>query len=300
LTAVTAERKVWTILEMLQWGTSYLTEKGFGEPRLTTELLLAHVLQCKRIDLYTKFDKPLSDHELNTFKVVFKRRLAHEPLQYIVGETEFMGLKFFVDPRVLIPRPETEIVVETAMEICSTRFADQKQIRILDIGTGSGCIAVSCAKMIPASTVRAIDVSADALEVSKQNAEENNVSDRIEFTQLDVLKIHPEDFGEKFHLVVSNPPYIPQHDFEKLELEIRDYEPKLSATDGSDGLSFYRFYSAALQSFLEPNGAIVVEYAYNQAEEVAAIFRTAGWKNIEMRKDYGENFRCLIATLSNE
>lgn len=292
--AVSTERKVWTILEMLQWGTSYLTDKGFDEARLTTELLLAHVLHSKRIDLYTKFDKPLNDAELGSFKEKFKRRLAHEPLQYIVGETEFMGLKFFVDPRVLIPRPETELLVETAVETCSKKFLDQ-QIRILDVGTGSGCIAISCAKMIPTATVRAIDASAEALEVAKRNAKENSVYERIEFSTFNIHDVRPEEFGEKFHLVLSNPPYVSLSDFEKLEPEIRDYEPKFAVTDGGDGLSFYRSYSSSIKSLLKPSGVMIVEHAYNQAEDIEKIFQEAGWKNIEKKKDYSGNFRCLVA-----
>ncbi len=285
---------------MLQWGTSYLTDKGFDESRLTTELLLAHVLQCKRIDLYTKFDKPLSDVELGVFKEMFKRRLAHEPLQYIIGETEFMGLKFFVDPRVLIPRPETEILVETAVKICSQNFANQPHIRILDIGTGSGCIAVSCAKMIPTAAVQAIEKSAGALEIAERNAAENNVSDRIEFTEYDVLQIQSRDFIDGFHLVLSNPPYISRQNFDSLPPEIRDYEPKFSLTDDGDGLSFYRLYASAIRPLLKDNGMILVEHAFDQAEKVESIFRAEGWKRIGKYKDYIGHFRCLAAAVSEE
>ncbi len=285
---------------MLQWGTSYLTDKGFDESRLTTELLLAHVLQCKRIDLYTKFDKPLSDIELGVFKEIFKRRLAHEPLQYIIGETEFMGLKFFVDQRVLIPRPETEMLIEAAAKICSQSFADQPQIRILDIGTGSGCIAVSCAKMIPTAAVQAIEKSAGALEIAKRNAAENNVSDRIEFTECDVLQIQSRDFIDGFHLVLSNPPYISRQNFDGLAPEIRDYEPRFSLTDDGDGLSFYRLFSSAMRPLLKDNGMILVEHAFDQAEKVESIFCAEGWRRIEKFKDYSGHFRCLAAAVSEE
>ncbi|MDE3057938.1 MAG: peptide chain release factor N(5)-glutamine methyltransferase [Bacteroidota bacterium] len=298
--AVSTERKVWTILDMLQWGTTYLADRGFDESRLTTELLLAHILQCKRIDLYTKFDKPLNEAELASFKTAFKRRLEHEPLQYIVGETEFMGLKFFVDPRVLIPRPETETLVEAAVEICSNRLAHQQQVRVLDIGTGSGCVAVSLAKMIPAAKVLAIDKSADAVEVAKRNAEENHTVDRIEFTHLDIVQIPQKNFSEKFHLIVSNPPYISNREFSELPPEIRDYEPRFALTDEGDGLGFYRFCSSVAKSFLEPNGVVLVEHAFNQADEVERVFRSAGWKQIEKRKDYSGNFRCLIAAMEGE
>ncbi|MDD8018416.1 MAG: peptide chain release factor N(5)-glutamine methyltransferase, partial [Bacteroidota bacterium] len=175
MTVDATAKKVWTILDLINWGTNYFTEKGFDEARLSVELLIAHVLKLQRIQLYTNFDKPLADEELTALKELIKRRLQHEPLQYITGETEFMGLKFSVDPRVLIPRPETELLVEQVIERTRNTFGGVETVRILDVGSGSGCIAVSLAKLISNVHVTAIDISKDALEVAKANAERNGV-----------------------------------------------------------------------------------------------------------------------------
>ena len=175
------QKRVWTILEMLQWGTSYLTEKGFDESRLTVELLLCHLLRLKRIQLYTSFDKPLTDAELSSFKGLFQRRLQHEPVQYIIGSTEFMGREFVVDRRVLIPRPETEVLIEHALQFAKEHFAGQP-VKILDIGTGSGCIAVSLAASNENAAVVAFDTSAGAVDVARMNAEKNGVEKKVTFS----------------------------------------------------------------------------------------------------------------------
>jgi release factor glutamine methyltransferase len=290
-------KKVWTILEMIQWGTSYLAEKGFDESRLTIEHLLSHVLRLRRVQLYTNFEKPLTDAELASFKALLQRRLQHEPLQYIVGTTEFMGREFVVDKRVLIPRPESELLVEVAVRYAKENFP-RLPSRILDIGTGSGCLAVSCAAMIQDAAVTAFDISDDAIHVAGMNAEKNGVSDKIVFSVGDVFKINAADFPEKFHLIVSNPPYISKADFEELQPEIRVFEPSLATTDGDDGLSFYRCIAGIARTLLEPNGAVIAEHAFDQSAGVENIFREAGWGSTESVKDYSGNPRCFIAKLS--
>ncbi len=279
---------------MLQWGASHLAEKGFDESRLIIELLLAHVLKLKRIQLYTNFDRPLSAEELASFKALLQRRLHHEPLQYIIGSTEFMGYEFLVDRRVLIPRPETELLVEQAVQYVAENFSHQP-IRIIDIGTGSGCIAVSLAKMIENVSVVAFDKSAEAVEVARMNAKTNEVEQKVEFTVRDVFTVSSEDFFSKFHLIVSNPPYISTSEFESLQPEIQDYEPSFATTDGGDGLSFYRRIADLGKSLIEPNGAVIVEYAYDQSTAVRGIFLQSGWDNIRLLNDYSGNPRCLIA-----
>jgi len=279
---------------MLQWGTSYLAEKGFDESRLTIELLLSHVLRLKRIQLYTNFEKPLTQDELTSFKILLQRRLLHEPLQYIMGTTEFIGREFLVDKRVLIPRPETEVLAEVAV-----RFAKENShsvpSKILDIGTGSGCLAVTCAAMIENAVVTAFDISKDAIDVARSNAERNGVGDKIAFSVRDVFITSAADFPEKFHIVISNPPYISKSDFDGLQQEIRKFEPSLSTTDGDDGLSFYRRIADIARSLLESNGAVIVEHAYNQAAEVQEIFRSSGWETIDSIQDYSGNPRCIVA-----
>ena len=279
---------------MLQWGASYLSEKGFDESRLTVELLLSHVLKLKRIQLYTNFDRPLDDGELASFKALFQRRLQHEPLQYILGTTEFMGLEFNVDRRVLIPRPETEAVVEEAIRFINENFGGQAP-RLLDIGTGSGCIAISLAHAIRTANVLAIDLSKEILDIATANAGKNGVADEVEFAVRDLFNSEEGDFRGEFYLVVSNPPYISQSDFAHVQPEIRDYEPAIATTDGGDGLKFYRRIARVAASWLVPGGAVIVEHGYNQADAVAEIFSNMGWPELRSFKDYSGIPRGLVA-----
>jgi release factor glutamine methyltransferase len=296
LTVAAASKKVWTILEMLQWGTSYLAEKGFDESRLTIEVLLSHVLRLKRIQLYTNFEKPLTHAELTSFKILLQRRLQHEPLQYIIGTTEFMGREFLVDKRVLIPRPETEVLAEVTIRYAKENFSSLPS-KILDIGTGSGCLAVTCAVMIENAVVTAFDVDKDAIDVARSNAERNGVGDKIAFSVRDVFTAVAADFPEKFHLVISNPPYISKSEFEGLQPEIRKFEPPSATTDGNDGLNFYRCIAGIARPLLESNGAVIVEHAYNQASAVQEIFRDVGWNSLESVRDYSGIPRCIVAKL---
>jgi release factor glutamine methyltransferase len=294
LAVAPAQKKVWTILEMLQWGASYLAEKGFDESRLTIELLLGHVLNLKRIQLYTSFDKPLTEAELALFKALLQRRLQREPLQYIVGSTEFMGRKFAVDRRVLIPRPETEVVVEQAIRLVQERFPGQT-VRVLEVGTGSGCIAVSLAAMVENASVTAIDKSSGAVDVALVNAEMNGVRGKISFTVNDFLAMSDADFSSRYHLIVSNPPYISKKQFAGLQPEIRNFEPPFALTDEDDGLSFYRPIAHIGKNILEPGGAIIVEHAFDQSESVTNIFSEEGYAELQPFDDYSGNRRGLIA-----
>lgn len=281
---------------MLQWGTSFLAEKGFDESRLTIELLLSHVLRLRRIQLYTNFEKPLTHAELTSFKILLQRRLQHEPLQYIIGTTEFMGREFLVDKRVLIPRPETEVLAEATVRYAKENFPSLS-LKILDIGTGSGCLAVICAAMIENAVVTAFDISNEAVDVARSNAERNGVGKKIAFSVRDVFDTSAADFAGRFHLVISNPPYISKSEFDGLQPEIREFEPSSATTDGSDGLSFYRRVANLARSLLESNGAVIVEHAYNQAVAVQEIFRNAGWESVDSVRDYSGNARCIVAKL---
>ena len=290
-----AAKKFWTILDLINWGTTYLSEKGFTDSRLSIELLLAHVLNLQRIQLYTNFDKPLSEDELATFKELFKRRLNHEPLQYLIGKTEFMGLEFSVDERVLIPRPDTEVLVEKVLELSKIMFSNEPEIKIFEIGSGSGCIAISLAKMIPTAKIISIDVSANALNVAKANAEKNGVSDQILFEEKDVFQRVGRLTPDQCHLIVSNPPYISLQEYDELPADISKYEPRLALADEGDGLKFYHEIAKIANDILCENGVIVVEHAYNQSEEVQKIFQVNGWPNTESIKDYSGNNRCVVA-----
>ena len=276
------EQKLWTSLSIINWSTDYLASKDIDSPRLTCELLLARVLRCSRIDLYTKFDRPLLQEELIQFKLLFKRRLLREPLQYILAETEFMGLKFNVDRRVLIPRPETEIVVEQVIALAKrTPLA-----YILDIGTGSGNIAISLATCLDKCEIDAVDVSSEALEVARHNLELHRCGRRVNLIQCDVLQ---EDLmlpRERYDLIVSNPPYISQAEFRSLQVEVRDFEPMIATTDGADGLKYYHAIADIGKRYLVQGGWIVVEHAYNQSDAVRSLFFDTGYSDIEITYDY--------------
>ncbi len=216
-------------------------------------------------------------------------------MQYIVGSTEFMGLKFVVDRRVLIPRPETEVVVEHAIQYAKEHFRGQP-LRILDIGTGSGCIAVSLAALIENASVVAFDKSPDAVDLARINAEKNGVEKRVAFSVADVFGAFENDLTSTFHLVVSNPPYISKEEMEELQPEIKEFEPPSAVTDDGDGLSFYRRIAQIGGAFLNEGGAIVVEHAYNQSESARKIFTEAGWGGVHTFSDYSGNDRGLIVT----
>ncbi|MEW5798028.1 MAG: peptide chain release factor N(5)-glutamine methyltransferase [Bacteroidota bacterium] len=291
--AAETPKKIWTLLDLVTWGTTYLTEKGFDDPRLNIELLLAHLLRLQRIQLYTNFDRPLSESELGMFKELLKRRLSHEPLQYILGETEFMGLKFAVDPRVLIPRPDTEILVETVINKIKKSFLSADDLRILDIGTGSGCIAVSLAKLLPNATVTAIDMSSEAIELASVNAGRNGVLEKISFLQKNFLTDHAGD--QKFHCIVSNPPYISNREYGQLPTEVKEFEPTIALADGGDGLTFFKEIAEYAAQSLLSGGFVAVEHAFDQSESAQQIFQHAGLTNVSAIKDFGGHFRCVVA-----
>ncbi len=284
----------WNIIELLRWGTTYLADKGIDESRLTMELLLAHVLGCRRIALYTNFEKPVDAPELATLRGLLQRRLNHEPLQYIIGEAEFMGLTFAVDPSVLIPRPETELVAERAIALCRARLADSGACRLLDVGTGSGCIAVSCARLASGTAVTAIDASAAALSVARRNADRNGVASAIQFEAADITQRDSEIPGSPFDILAANPPYISLQEYERLAPELRNFEPREALCDGGDGLSFYRALAERSAGILSHEGKIVVEHAYDQSDAVVKIFGEKGWRVDEQFRDYGGNPRGAI------
>jgi release factor glutamine methyltransferase len=281
-----------TVLTLIEVSARFLEEQGIDEARLTAELLLAHVLSCRRIDLYLRFERILNDGELAAYRECIRRRLRHEPLQYIVGSTEFMGLRFTVDPRVLIPRPETELLVESVIE--AVKSGSFSQTVLLDIGTGSGNIAVSIAKMIGGSRVDAIDASADALEVAAMNVRDHQCEDRVSLKQLDFLN-NSSQLEPGYTMVVSNPPYIPAAESPSLQQEVRDFEPKTAWTDGNDGLTFYRAIAKESMRLLIPGGSAIVEIGFGQAKDVAALFQANGFSRIAVRKDYGGIERILTA-----
>jgi release factor glutamine methyltransferase len=278
----TEGQQSWTILSLMNWSTEYLTKRGIDSPRLTTELLLCHVLDCPRIDLYTNFDKPLFSEDLAEFKSLFKRRVSREPLQYILGETEFMGLRFRVDPRVLIPRPETELLVEHVIQIAKHISVT----RILDIGTGSGNIAISLAKFLGDVNIDAVDVSSDALEIARENARDHAVGENIHFFAHNILSEKLPDGSAPYDVIVSNPPYISRTEFELLQPEVKTYEPRIATTDLSDGLTFYRALANHGKQYLRTGGVLCAELGYDQAAKVVELFEGSAYDRPELLVDY--------------
>jgi release factor glutamine methyltransferase len=282
-----------TVLPLIEVSAGFLAAQGIDEARLTAELLLAHVLRCRRIDLYLRFEQVVTADELAAYRECIRRRLKREPLQYITGYTEFMGLRFTVDSRVLIPRPETELLVERVIDYVKTGgMADPA---ILDIGTGSGNIAVSCARMIPGCRVDAIDASSGAIEIAAGNVNDLQCGDRVTLKQLDFLK-EAKQLNGQYAFVLSNPPYIPAGESPSLQAEVRDYEPRTAWTDGNDGLTFYKAIAHESSRLLAGDGRVIVEIGYGQAKDVTELFRASGFGQIEIRKDYGGIERVLTAS----
>lgn len=280
----------WTVLSLLTWAGNYLAEKGFDETRLHVELLLAHVLGISRLDLYLQFDRPLIPDELSRFKVLFRRRLTHEPLQYILGETEFMGLRLDVDRRVLIPRPETEQLVEEALALA--RRSGVGKVQIVDVGTGSGNIAIAMARMLPDALITAFDVSPEALAVARGNADRNGAAN-VTFEECDVFDECLT--GRLFDLIVANPPYVAAGEYAGLQSEVRDFEPGIAVTDGGDGLRFIRRIARLAAERLRPGGALCMEIAWNQGETAAAIVAAEGLREVEVKSDYAGHPRIVCA-----
>jgi release factor glutamine methyltransferase len=269
-----------TVLESITLSTEYLTNKGIESPRINAELLLAHILNCKRLNLYLSFERPLTEEEIFKYRELLKRRSKFEPLQYIIGNVEFYGIDFKVNPSVLIPRQETEILIENIIK----QFAHYHALKILDIGTGSGNIAISLAKNLDSSLITAIDISEDALKTANENAGLNSVDDRIEFIKLDILK---EELNRNdFDIVVSNPPYVSIEEFKTLRPELKEFEPKVALTDYNSGFSFYETISAKSNFLLKSGGRLFFEIGKGQLSNVLEIMKNNNLKNISVQKDY--------------
>lgn len=289
------QEKIWTVLGLIKWGTDYLTEKGFDEARLNVELLLSATLKVSRFNLYVRHDQPLKKDELEKFKALLKRRLAHEPVQYILGKTNFYSIELKVDRRALIPRPETETLVETVIDHCKACFSQQNEPHILDIGTGSGCIDVALAKFVKNSRITSLDKSRDALELARENAKLTETEKQIEFTETDFLTLKENTFGKQFDIVVSNPPYISKSAFKTLAADIKEFEPVDALGDGADGLTFFKKISQVAHLLLKPGGWVFVETAFDQARDVEKIFLETGGRELRIKKDLSNIDRVVSA-----
>ncbi len=260
---------IWTPLELIKRTTDFFAKKGIPNPRLDAELLLAAVLRCPRIDLYTDHERQIVEKELTRYREFVDRRSKREPLQYILGETEFWGLKIKVTPDVLIPRPETELLVEEALKSEGTGSVS---IEILEIGTGSGCLSIAVAKNLPNSKIAATDIFQEALEVARGNARDHQVDGQIEFHLANIApwKMFKAQ-GRCFDLIVSNPPYIATSEISNLQPEVRDGDPKIALDGGEDGLKIICQILEEAPPFLKPSGRLILEIGENQGGKMKGM-----------------------------
>jgi len=299
-----------TVLEVIQRSTAFLAKKGVDTPRLQTELLLGHLLELPRMRLYLNFERVLTPAEIETFRELIRRRGQREPLQHITGSTSFCGFEIAVNRQVLVPRPETELLAEqgwkflnqiwtkaqTASDGNSLReshHAPSSATSVLDFGTGSGCLAIVLALKCPAAQVCAVDASAEALEMARQNAARHGVANRIQFERAYNLAALPETL--QFDLIISNPPYIPSWEIDQLQPEVKDYEPRGALDGGPEGLDYFRRLADEAVPRLKPGGKIMVEFGDGQAERIQELFREQKWIVEQTAPDYTGRLRLLIA-----
>ena len=284
-----------TVLEVIQRSTEFLAKKGVDSPRLQTELLLAHLLELPRMQLYLNFERPLSPAEADSFRELVKRRGLREPLQHIVGSTSFCGFEIRVNRDVLVPRPETELLAEAGWRYLNAIKASPPtaQITSLDFGTGSGCLAIALAGKSPGTQVIALDISAEALKIAQENAAGNKIESSIKFLQGDGFAALPSGQGP-FDLIVSNPPYIASREIAILEPEVRDFDPHKALDGGSDGLEYYRRLAAEAGAFLKPRAKLMLEFGDGQEEALRKVFENQNWIVEDVRKDYTQRPRIMI------
>lgn len=281
-------QELWTIGRILKWTEQYFKEKGIESPRLDAEVLLSHILGRERIYLYVHFDEPLEPTELARYREAIKQRVQRVPVAYIIGEKEFMGLTFRVTADTLVPRPDTEILVQAAVERLR---AHGEAPRFADIGTGSGAICLSVLHFLPKAQADTVDISPAARAVAEENAAALEVADRVTFHTGDLLAPLA---GQCYDAILSNPPYIPDGDIAALAPEVRLKEPHTALAGGKDGLDFYRRLTADAPALLKDGGFLAVEIGIHQAAPVAALAVPA-FSRTEILKDYAGIERVVIA-----
>jgi release factor glutamine methyltransferase len=265
----------WTVGRLLQWTADYLKTRGADSPRLDAEVLLAEALGCQRIELYTTFEETPSEDVRAAFRELVRRRAEGAPVAYLVGRREFYSLSFRVTPDVLIPRPETELLVVAAIDLAKERFSTlDSRLSIADVGTGSGIIAVCLAKHLPAWRVTAVDISTAALAVAEDNAKRHGVSDRIEFVESDLLAAVPAD--RRFDFVVSNPPYVAAAEFDKLAPDVRKFEPSTALVAGPRGTEIIERLIPQAAERLRPGGHLLLEIGPAIHEAVRTLLEADG------------------------
>jgi release factor glutamine methyltransferase len=308
-----ATSETWTIMSIMNWSANYLVEKGIDDAKTVVEWLLCETLECSRMDLYLKFDRPMSDIELGKFRPMLLKCAAKQPVQQVVGNCEFYGLKLAINEHVLIPRPETERLVEEAVnlapsllekiegkEIIRKEIGDDdktiershtlpRELTILDIGSGSGCISIALAMHIPQAKITAIEKSEEAVKILQRNVNFHNLEKRIKVLHQDIMDFTAE---EPFHMIVSNPPYIADNEMPGLNKNVSFYEPHMALSDQEDGLTFYRYFADKFSAWMNPNGIALLEYGGNgQTQDMKAIFAAYEQKIV---KDFQQDDRVII------
>ena len=279
-----------SIAESLKFAEQLLAQSGIVEPRREAISLLTFATKKDKTFIYAHGEYVLAEDELRLFDASLDRRSNREPLQYITGVQEFYGLEFEVNRDVLIPRPETEMIVEQALVI----MAEPRARRFCEVGTGSGCIAVSILHSVKDAEAIGLDLSRAALDVTRRNAVKHGVSERLSLTESDIFDAVS---GEKFGLIVSNPPYVPVRDFDGLQTEVRDFEPRLALTDGEDGLSIIRRIVEQSPRFLDSRGTLLIEIGFDQSGRVAGMFDPTIWKQVDFLDDLQGIPRLVCASL---
>jgi release factor glutamine methyltransferase len=289
-------QKFWTIRELLKVTTDYLEKKEIESPRLSAEILLAHQLKLSRVKLYLNFDQPLHDKEIEGYRSLIKRRLKREPIQYITGVQEFWSLDFTVGPQVMVPRPETELLVEHALALCrGDRVAKGACERILDLGTGCGAIAVAIARELEGVAIWASDASQEALDTARRNAKRHGVEERIEFLLSDLWQSFPSQ-ELTFDIIVSNPPYIASEAIDSLAPEVRNYEPRQALDGGAEGMFYITNIIQEAPKHLNPGGWILLEMDPEQTAKALGLMEANASYGEKVRlKDYSHDHRVVMA-----
>jgi release factor glutamine methyltransferase len=292
MTSAATDNGAWSIGRLIDWTRSHFESKGVDDARLCAELLLAHAMECQKIQLYARFHEAPTDSQVASFRELVRAAAQHEPIAYLIGQREFYSLAFKVTPDVLIPRPETELLVEHALAFLAREKNDV--LNVLDVGTGSGCIAVTIAKREKRARVVAVDISEAALAVARQNAERHGVADRIEFIQADLFDMpanHRATNG--FDLIVSNPPYVGNNESDSLPANVRDYEPSIALFAGDDGFDIYQRMAVQVRDHLRADGELLIEIGENQREKVCELFASAGMEFVAAHCDLAGTQRTL-------
>jgi release factor glutamine methyltransferase len=285
--------KIWHVLELLEWTTGYFEKHNIPNPRLDAEVLLGHLLQKSRLQLYLHFDMPVFQDDLTVFRELIKKRIARAPISYLTNHKEFMSLDFYVDERVLIPRPETEFIVETILK----KKEDTPQ-RLLEIGTGSGVIATALAANMPEWEIIATDISKDALAVAHKNIDAHDCVEHITLLHGDLFEPIKTLQSPRFNWIVSNPPYVMTSEHDTLSPDIRDYEPHIALFAGEDGLSVIRRLITEAPNYLHPEGKLIFEIGNKQAESVKTLLEEQSvYQNYRFIKDYAGIERVVLATV---